>query len=71
MHGIHVAFRDWASEYDNPDFSGRNRAWHEAWLSDQTAPILRVDGMNMAEKMAADVIEAVGASIAVAQNLDG
>lgn len=56
MHEIHVAFREWASQYDNPDFSGRNRAWHEAWLSGQTAAVLRIDGMNSAEKMAADVI---------------
>ncbi|MFJ2682189.1 adenylate kinase [Pseudomonas sp. NPDC087342] len=59
MHEIHVAFREWASQYDNPNFSGRNRAWHEAWLSGQTAPVLRIDGMNSAEKMAADVIHAV------------
>lgn len=56
MHGIHVAFREWASQYDNPNFSGRNRAWHEAWISEQTAPVLRIDGMNSTEKMAADVI---------------
>ncbi|MFJ7792655.1 adenylate kinase [Pseudomonas sp. NPDC096950] len=59
MHGIHVAFREWASQYDNPNFSGRNRAWHEAWLSEQTAPVLRIDGINSAQKMAADVIHAV------------
>lgn len=59
MHEIHVAFREWASEYDNPNFSGRNRAWHEAWISAQTAPVLRIDGMNSAEKMAADVIHAL------------
>lgn len=55
MHAIHVAFREWASQYDNPAFSGRNRAWHEAWLSEQTAPVLRVDGMNTPEKMVAAV----------------
>ncbi|MCP3751881.1 adenylate kinase [Pseudomonas sp. SBB6] len=59
MHEIHVAFREWASQYDNPNFSGRNRAWHEAWLSEQTAPVLRLDGMNSAEQMAADVIHAL------------
>ncbi|EGH29578.1 hypothetical protein PSYJA_11590 [Pseudomonas syringae pv. japonica str. M301072] len=59
MHGIHVAFREWASQYDNPNFSGRNRAWHEAWISEQTAPVLRIDGVNCAEKMAADVIHAL------------
>ncbi|MNF97074.1 hypothetical protein D3C84_798900 [compost metagenome] len=59
MHEIHVAFREWASQYDNPNFSGRNRAWHEAWLSEQTAPVLRIEGMNSAEKMATDVIHAL------------
>ncbi|MGZ9668249.1 adenylate kinase [Pseudomonas sp. GNP014] len=59
MHEIHVAFREWASQYDDPNFSGHNRAWHEAWLSEQTAPVLRIDGMNSAEKMVADVIHAL------------
>ncbi|AUO49845.1 P-loop NTPase family protein [Pseudomonas ogarae] len=56
MHEIHVAFREWASQYDDPNFSGRNQAWHERWISGQTAPVLRVDGMNSAGKMVADVI---------------
>lgn len=59
MHGIHVAFREWASQYDDPNFSGRNRAWHEAWISEQRATVLRIDGINSAEKMAADVIHAL------------
>ncbi|KPW38127.1 hypothetical protein ALO66_100931 [Pseudomonas coronafaciens pv. atropurpurea] len=59
MHEIHLAFREWASKYDDPTFSGRNRAWHEAWLSRQTVPIVRVDGLSSAEKMAADVIQAL------------
>ncbi|MGN8342570.1 adenylate kinase [Pseudomonas sp. SMV71] len=59
MHEIHVAFREWASRYDDPHFSGNNRAWHEAWLSEQAPPVLRIDGMNSAEKMAADVIHAL------------
>ena len=62
MHDIHVAFREWASQYDDPNFSGRNRAWHEAWLSAQTAPVLRIDGMNSTESMAADVIRALSQS---------
>lgn len=59
MHEIHVAFRGWASQCDNPNFSGRNRAWHEAWISEQTAPVLQIHGVNCAEKMAADVIHAL------------
>lgn len=59
MHEIHVAFREWASHYDDPTFSGRNRAWHEAWLSKQTVPSVRVDGLDSPEAMAADVIHAL------------
>jgi adenylate kinase family enzyme len=59
MHQIHVAFREWASQYDDPQFSGRNRAWHEAWLSQQTAPVLRIDGMKRPEQMVADVVHAL------------
>jgi adenylate kinase family enzyme len=59
MHAIHVAFREWASQYDDPNFSGRNRAWHEAWLSAQTSAVLRVDGTDTTEKMAADVLQAL------------
>ncbi len=63
MHEIHVAFREWASQYDDPTFSGRNRAWHERWMSTQTAPTARVDGLNSAEKMAADVIQALSSAL--------
>ncbi|MBP7353592.1 MAG: hypothetical protein KA964_11250 [Comamonas sp.] len=59
MHEIHVAFREWASQYDAPNFSGRNRAWHEAWLSKQSTPVLRIDGTERAEKLAADVMRAL------------
>jgi adenylate kinase family enzyme len=59
MHEIHVAFREWASEYDNPEFSGRNRAWHEAWIAGQAAPVLRIDGVGSAENMVADVVHAL------------
>jgi adenylate kinase family enzyme len=59
MHEIHVAFREWASQYDHPDFAGRNRAWHEAWLSAQAAPVLHVDGTNTPENLASHVVEAL------------
>ncbi|WP_122208641.1 adenylate kinase [Pseudomonas viridiflava] len=57
MHEIHVAFRDWASQYDVPTFSGRNRGWHEDWLLKQKAPVMRVDGLNSASEVAADVMQ--------------
>lgn len=58
MHGIHVAFREWASHYDDPTFSGRNRARHEAWISKQTVPVVRIEGVNSIEQMTAEVIQA-------------
>jgi adenylate kinase family enzyme len=59
MHDIHVAFREWASRYDDPTFSGRNRARHEAWLADRPAPVLRVDGTKPVADLEAAVISAV------------
>ncbi|WP_341869631.1 adenylate kinase [Pseudomonas aegrilactucae] len=59
MHDIHVAFRAWASEYDNPAFSGRNRARHEVWISEQTLPLRIIDGTRSIEEMAAGVMHAV------------
>jgi len=59
MHEIHVAFREWASQYDDPNFSGRNRAWHERWLSAQTSAVVKIDGVNSTETMAAEVIQAL------------
>lgn len=59
MHEIHTAFREWASQYDNPDFSGCNRAWHERWLSGQSSPVLQVDGAISTEKMAFEVTQAL------------
>lgn len=59
MHDIHVAFREWASQYDNPDFSGRNRTRHEAWIAEQTAQVLRIDGASIVEDMAAQSFHSV------------
>lgn len=57
MHEAHLAFRDWASRYDDPDFSGRSLASHESWLADQSAPVLRLDGVqpsaDLADRVAA------------------
>lgn len=59
MHEIHVAFRQWASQYDDPAFSGRNRARHEAWLSDQTVPVLRLNGTHDIDELATTVMAAL------------
>jgi adenylate kinase family enzyme len=38
-----LVFRDWAVGYDDPDFDGRSRANHEAWLAEIHKPVLRLD----------------------------
>lgn len=62
MHAIHVAFRQWAAQYDDPNFTGRNRAWHEAWIAMQTATVLRVDGSRGVQEMQDAVVERLRAS---------
>jgi adenylate kinase family enzyme len=58
MHEIHVAFRQWASQYDDPSFSGRNRARHETWLANQTVPVVRVDGAGDVDNLVTTVMAA-------------
>ncbi|EXL02182.1 MULTISPECIES: AAA family ATPase [Hyphomicrobiales] len=55
MHDAHLAFRDWASRYDDPEFTGRNFTQHQKWLSKQSAPVLRLDGEHDSELLADQV----------------
>ncbi|WP_428696301.1 AAA family ATPase [Stappia sp.] len=57
MHEIHTAFADWASHYDEPGFSGRNRARHEEWLGAQSVPVLHIDGSRSVEEARNNVID--------------
>jgi hypothetical protein len=59
MHVQHMAFRDWASRYDDPAFSGRNIAQHEEWLAEQSAPVLRLDGALPTAELMAQVTQAL------------
>lgn len=59
MHEAHLAFRHWASRYDDPRFPGRNLAQHEGWLSAQTAPVLRLRGDETEERLMLSVAEAM------------
>lgn len=60
MHAAHLAFRDWAARYDDPQFTGRNLAQHERWLAAQTAPVLRLDGSRPTDALA-DTVAAMWA----------
>lgn len=59
MYETHLSFRQWASQYDVNGFSGRNRARHEAWLLQQTIPVIRLDGTKACEDLAAQIIPAL------------
>lgn len=61
MHEAHLAFREWASGYDDPQFTRRNLAQHERWLGQQTAPVLRLQG----EKPTDELADAVTSEIAL------
>jgi adenylate kinase family enzyme len=43
MAAIHAAFIAWAEAYDIAGSLRRGLTTHEAWLADQTAPVLRLD----------------------------
>jgi adenylate kinase family enzyme len=61
MHEIHRAFAEWAAQYDapGPEHSGRNRGRHENWLSEQQAPVLRLDGTTPPQAMADQIVAAL------------
>ena len=56
MHRIHEAFIEWAKSYDDPCFGGRSLAGHEHWMSQQTAPILRLDGTLPVSRLLREVM---------------
>lgn len=60
MERIHSEFINWAAQYDDPHFTGRSRVMHEAWLIEQTAPVLRLEGTAPTETLVAAVREALG-----------
>jgi len=56
MFEIHSNFREWALQYDNPRFNGRNRSRHQGWLAMQRAPVVCLEGAATVEVLAAQVI---------------
>lgn len=49
------AFLEWANQYEDPDFKGRSRVSHEAWLQTLTCPIIRVDSAQPVEHLVKDI----------------
>ncbi|GJM24197.1 MAG: hypothetical protein DHS20C16_06120 [Phycisphaerae bacterium] len=50
MHEAHEEFIEWASRYDVGDVEGKTRERHEAYLAEQTCPVIRIDGAKPIEE---------------------
>ncbi|MDR5172052.1 adenylate kinase [Methylobacillus flagellatus] len=61
MYEAHIAFAEWASQYESPGpgHTGRNLARHENWLAQQSLPVLRLDGTDHPDRLAAQVVSAL------------
>lgn len=57
MFETHEAFFQWASQYEQPDFSGRSRHRHETWLKECKTPVLRLDGRLGRDDLVAKVLQ--------------
>ncbi|MEL6688017.1 MAG: AAA family ATPase [Pseudomonadota bacterium] len=45
-HDHYMAFMEWAAQYEDPDFNGRSRQRHEAWMRDLSCPCIRLNSLN-------------------------
>lgn len=50
------AFLNWARGYDDPSFTGRSRAHHEAWLRRLEVPVLRLDSARGVPQLVEEVL---------------
>lgn len=52
-----AAFVTWARGYDDPDFGGRSRVAHDAWLAGLDLPVLRLDSARTREQLRDAVLD--------------
>lgn len=57
MTEVSRAFLEWAESYDTAGPAHRSLAAHEAWLSRQSAPILRLNSVQPVAKLRAAVLD--------------
>lgn len=50
-------FLEWAAAYEDPDFGGRSLATHEAWLSQLSCPVLRLESSESADTLLATTLD--------------
>ena len=53
-------FLDWAAKYEDPSFTGRSRATHEAWLAKLPCPVLRVDSATPTADLVTQIAHTLG-----------
>ncbi len=59
-HQQFEALIDYASHYDEDDFTGRSRVGHEAWLQTLNCPVVRVDGERQVEDLKNEIVSQLG-----------
>jgi adenylate kinase family enzyme len=52
-------FIEWASRYDDGDFTIRSLQKHQAWLAALPCPVLRLDGARPLPELATEVVAAI------------
>ncbi len=58
VHESFDDFMDWATRYDDPDFTGRSLARHERWLASLPCPVLRLDSDQPLQALVSSVTSA-------------
>ncbi|QQS14974.1 MAG: methyltransferase domain-containing protein [Rhodospirillales bacterium] len=56
MEAASAAFLEWAAAYDTAGLEQRSRVAHEAWLTSQTAPALRLDASAPVDDLVAAIL---------------
>lgn len=57
LHTAHLAFMAWAARYDDPAFTGRSLARHEAWLEGLPCPHMTLDSSAPVADLLAAVVD--------------
>lgn len=57
--GAFHSFLDWAMQYDDPQFWGRSRHMHEAWLSHVPHPVIKLDASLPVDTLCRQAVEAL------------
>jgi ribosomal protein S18 acetylase RimI-like enzyme/adenylate kinase family enzyme len=57
MHEHHLAFMEWASQYDDGPVDMRSRRFHERWIAGLSCRLVRVDGARPVDELCDHLVE--------------